>query len=66
MYFNSSPGTEYHEDEAYLPFAKTPTTITIKPYTLTVKKDWTVISDSKGQPVKNYHKDLEITIPVVQ
>lgn len=65
-YFNSSPGTEYHEDEAYLPFTKTPTAITIKPYTLTVNKDWTVISDSKGQPVKNYHKDLEITIPVVQ
>lgn len=65
-YFNSSPGTEYHEDEAYKPFDKTPTSITIKPYTLTVKKDWTIVSDSKGEPLKTYHKDLEMTIPVVQ
>lgn len=65
-YLNSRPGTEYHEDEAYKPFDKTPTSITIKPYTLTVKKDWTNVSDSKGEPVKTYHKDLEMTIPVVK
>ncbi|RED40383.1 DUF4179 domain-containing protein [Paenibacillus sp. VMFN-D1] len=65
-YFNSRPGTEYHEDEAYKPFDKTPTSIKIKPYTLTVKKDWTNVSDSKGEPVKTYHKDLEMTIPVVK
>ncbi|CAH1191111.1 DUF4179 domain-containing protein [Paenibacillus sp. JJ-223] len=65
-YFNSHPGTEYHEDETYQPFKQTPTSITIKPYTLTAKKDWTIVSDSAGKPVKTYHKDLEMTIPVIQ
>ncbi|MGC5772610.1 DUF4179 domain-containing protein [Paenibacillus pabuli] len=65
-YFNNSPGTKYHEDETYQSFVKTPKSITIKPYTLTVKKDWSVISDSEGQSIKTYHKDLEMTIPIVQ
>lgn len=63
-YFHQNPKTEYHEDETYSPFAKKPTSITIKPYTMTVKKDWSVVEDEKGKPVKTYHKDLEMTIPV--
>jgi len=65
-YPHSAPDTEYHEDEAYKPFANTPTSITIKPYTLTVKKDWSLVTDSAGKKVKTYHKDLEMTIPVIQ
>ncbi|MEO2205215.1 DUF4179 domain-containing protein [Paenibacillus pabuli] len=65
-YFHSSPGTKYHEDETYKPFGKTPKSITIKPYTLTVKKDWSVVSNHEGQSIKTYHKDLEMTIPIVQ
>lgn len=63
-FFHQNPKTEYHEDETYSPFAQKPTSITIKPYTMTVKKDWSVVEDGKGQPVKTYHKDLEMTIPV--
>ncbi|MDQ0494778.1 DUF4179 domain-containing protein [Paenibacillus brasilensis] len=62
--FHRSPDLEYHEDEAYSPFAKAPTSITIKPYTMTVKKDWSVIEDQEGKMLKTYHKDLEMTIPV--
>ncbi|MCP3792929.1 DUF4179 domain-containing protein [Paenibacillus sp. CH40] len=62
--FHRSPDSEYHEDEAYSPFTKTPTSITIKPYTMTVKKDWSVIEDQEGNWAKTYHKDLEMTIPV--
>ncbi|HWO53693.1 MAG TPA: DUF4179 domain-containing protein [Paenibacillus cookii] len=63
-YFHQNPKTEYHEDETYSPFAKKPTSITIKPYTMTVNKDWSVVEDANGKPVKTYHKDLEMTIPV--
>ncbi|WP_438490843.1 hypothetical protein [Paenibacillus sp. IHBB 3054] len=38
-YFNSKPETSYHVNELYAPFAATPKTVTIKPFTLTVKND---------------------------
>ncbi|MFB5674956.1 DUF4179 domain-containing protein [Paenibacillus terreus] len=68
-FFNREPDTEYHVDELYAPFAQTPKSITIKPYTYTVKtSDWSIVGGvdekTKHPTKKNYYKDLEITIPV--
>ncbi|WP_342746133.1 DUF4179 domain-containing protein [Paenibacillus donghaensis] len=75
-YFNSKPGTAYHLDELYAPFVGTPKSITIKPFTFTVKNnDWSVVGekkDSKGNHLpgkdslgtRTYLKDLEMTLPV--
>ncbi|MEK3661770.1 MULTISPECIES: DUF4179 domain-containing protein [Paenibacillus] len=65
-YFNSEPKTEYQIDQLFSPFAGTPKTITIKPFTLTVNnKDWSVVGQGKNSVgEKTYLKDLELTIPV--
>lgn len=75
-FFNERPGTEDHTDELYAPFANTPKSITVKPYTYTVKTDdRSVVGmklDEKGNLVpgkenggtRTYLKDLEVTIPV--
>lgn len=73
-FYNSRPKTEYHLNELYPPFADTPKTITIKPYTLTVKNDdFSIIGqkhDSTGnflpgresKGTRTYLKNLETTI----
>ncbi|UHA73496.1 DUF4179 domain-containing protein [Paenibacillus sp. 481] len=67
-YFHGKPKTKYNVDELYSPFKGVPKSITIKPYTLTVKnKDWNVVgrdlkNDKKGD--RTYIKQLEMTIPV--
>lgn len=75
-YFNSKPETSYHVNELYAPFAATPKTVTIKPFTLTVKNDdFSVVGqkkDSNGNILpgienlgeRTYLKDLEVTIPL--
>ncbi|HEY2494373.1 MAG TPA: DUF4179 domain-containing protein [Paenibacillus sp.] len=65
-FFNSKPKTEYHVNELYPAFQATPKSITIKPYTFTVKtSDWSIIGASNGiAGDKTYLKDLELTIPV--
>lgn len=75
-FFNTKPGTDYHMDELYAPFVGTPHTVTIKPFTFTVKNDdWSIVgakNDNKGNPLpgkenlgtRTYLKDLEVTIPV--
>jgi hypothetical protein len=65
-FFQSKPKTEYHVDQLYSGFKATPKSITIKPYTVTVKtSDWSVIGASNGVlGDKTYLKDLELTIPV--
>ncbi|BFH63092.1 DUF4179 domain-containing protein [Paenibacillus azoreducens] len=67
-YFHREPDLEYHVDDLYSPFKDTPKSITIKPFTLTMKKaDWSVVGsgkDSLGE--RTYLKDLEMTIPVNQ
>ncbi|MFB5674955.1 DUF4179 domain-containing protein [Paenibacillus terreus] len=68
-FFNKEPDTEYHVDEQYAPFAQTPKSITIKPYTFTVKKsDWSIVGEVDGSTKhprkKTYYKELETTIPV--
>lgn len=65
-YFHSKPKTEYHVDQLYSPANGTPKSITIKPFTLTVKnKDWSVVGEGKGNVGdKTYLKELEMTIPV--
>ncbi|MEK3899662.1 MULTISPECIES: DUF4179 domain-containing protein [unclassified Paenibacillus] len=73
-FYDSKPKTEYHLNELYPPFANTPKTITIKPYTLTVKNDdFTIVGqkkDSNGNILpgsenlgkRTYLKNLETTI----
>ncbi|WP_238650675.1 DUF4179 domain-containing protein [Paenibacillus piscarius] len=73
-FYNSRPKTEYHLNELYPPFAATPKTITIKPYTLTVKNDDFSIVGQKHDSIGNflpgreskgtrtYLKNLETTI----
>ncbi|WP_020433403.1 DUF5643 domain-containing protein, partial [Paenibacillus riograndensis] len=54
-FFNGKPATEYHIDDLYSPFAGKPKSITIKPFTFTVKNaDWSIVGekkDSKGNYV---------------
>ena len=58
---SEAPKNHYHEDELYSAFSTAPKSITIKPYTYTVKKsDWTAVDEQ----TKTYHKDLEMTIPL--
>lgn len=73
-FYNGKPKTEYHLNELYPPFAATPKTITIKPYTLTVKNDDFSIVGQKHDSIGNflpgreskgtrtYLKNLETTI----
>lgn len=73
-FYDSKPETEYYLNELYPPFANTPKTITIKPYTLTVKSDDFTIAgqkkDSNGNILpgrgnlgkRTYLKNLETTI----
>lgn len=75
-FYNERPGTEDHTDELYAPFANTPKSITVKPYTYTVKTDdWSIAGmkvDEKGNQLpgkenggtRTYLKDLEVTIPI--
>lgn len=68
-FFNKEPDTEYHVDELYAAFTQTPKSITIKPYTFTVKKsDWSIVGEVDGTTKhprkKTYYKELETTIPV--
>ncbi|AIQ19146.1 Tat pathway signal protein [Paenibacillus sp. FSL H7-0357] len=75
-FFNSKPETSYHVNELYAPFAATPKTVTIKPFTLTMKNDdFSIVGqkkDSKGNILpgtenlgkRTYLKDLEVTIPL--
>ncbi|GGF96904.1 hypothetical protein GCM10010912_47070 [Paenibacillus albidus] len=51
-------------DESYDPFAVTPTSITVKPYTLTFDKNLKVLEDAKGQMIKTYITELEQTIQI--
>ncbi|MFP7288078.1 DUF4179 domain-containing protein [Shouchella clausii] len=58
-FYQEAPKDQYHDEELYSPFKTTPKSITVKPYTYTVKKsDWTVV----GEKEKTYHEDLEMTI----
>ncbi|MCE5170414.1 DUF4179 domain-containing protein [Paenibacillus profundus] len=62
-YFWSEPKTEYHIDKLYSPFDGNTKSITIKPFTLTVKtKDWKVVGGNDKN--RTYLKDLEVTIPI--
>ncbi|MGC6588882.1 DUF4179 domain-containing protein [Paenibacillus sp. Dod16] len=65
-YFNSKPKTEYHIDELFSPVNRTPKSITIKPFTLTVNnKDWSVVGHGKNSHGdKTYLTDLEMIIPI--
>ncbi|MMZ53172.1 hypothetical protein D1872_149540 [compost metagenome] len=62
--YNKAPALNYHEVEMYAPFATRPSSITIRPYTLTVNKKWVPMKDAQGKEVKTYHKDLEMIIPL--
>ncbi|WP_226002929.1 DUF5643 domain-containing protein [Paenibacillus sp. BJ-4] len=61
---SKAPALKYHEVEMYAPFAARPSSITIRPYTLTVDKKWNPVEDAQGKWVKTYHKDLEMVVPV--
>ncbi|TVX93528.1 DUF4179 domain-containing protein [Paenibacillus agilis] len=65
-YFHRLPESEYKNDDLYSPFEGTPKSITIRPFTLTVKtKDWAVMDlDQDGEHDRTYLTDLELTIPI--
>ncbi|WP_042202754.1 DUF4179 domain-containing protein [Paenibacillus camerounensis] len=78
-YWNQKPKTQYQVNELFPPLDSTTKSITIKPFTLTVKNDdWSVVGlveDSKGnlsagqesnRGTRTYLKDLEVTIPINQ
>ncbi|WP_028596597.1 DUF4179 domain-containing protein [Paenibacillus assamensis] len=65
-YFHRLPELHYQNDDLYSPFEGTPQSITIRPFTLTVKTvDWSVMDlDKDGKQDRTYLKDLELTIPI--
>ncbi|WP_152396000.1 DUF4179 domain-containing protein [Paenibacillus guangzhouensis] len=65
-FFHRLPDTAYHIDQLYSGLRATQKSITIKPYTFTVKtSDWSIVGESNGKlGDKTYIKDLELTIPV--
>lgn len=75
-FYNSKPGSSDQVNELYAPFAAATKSVTIKPFTLTVKNDDHSIvgqkKDSNGnllpgihnQGERTYLQDLEVTVPL--
>ncbi|MEK5447044.1 DUF4179 domain-containing protein [Paenibacillus sp. FSL R7-0331] len=75
-YYNSRPQSSDQVNELYAPFVATTKSITIKPFTLTVKNDdYSIVGQKKdrngnllpgihNQGERTYLQDLEITVPL--
>jgi len=61
---NGKPQSSYHDQIMYTPVRSGTKFITVKPYTYILDKKGKLMTDAKGQWVKNYHKALDMKIPV--
>ncbi|EJW16471.1 DUF4179 domain-containing protein [Paenibacillus alvei] len=62
--YAKKPEKEYNEKILYAPSASATKFIIVKPYTLFVNKNGMPLEDKKRNMIKDYHKALEIKIPV--
>lgn len=53
-------------DKDFIPFAQTPKTITVKPFTYSIDENHKALRDEEGKQVKHYYPELEQTIQVEQ
>ncbi|MEK5277318.1 MULTISPECIES: DUF4179 domain-containing protein [Paenibacillus] len=53
-------------DKDFIPFAQTPKTITVKPFTYSIDENHKALKDEEGKLVKHYYPELEQTIQVEQ
>lgn len=62
--YAKKPEKEYNEKIMFAPSASETKFITVKPYTLFVNKNGMPLEDKKRNSIKDYHKALEMKIPV--
>ncbi|WP_019913670.1 DUF4179 domain-containing protein [Paenibacillus sp. HW567] len=62
--YSSSVTTHPINDLDFDPFPKTPKTITVKPFTQAVDKNFKPLKGADGKPVKYYYPELEQTIQI--